>query len=161
MAVPLGASSFWVWCISSIETLYSGCELIILARILFISKKILTPILKLDAYKKAVSEASHIATASWYFSSHPVVPATTGIPLCKALEILAKALLGVLNSIAISAWVISYSSEEASIFRTILCPLSIAIFSMVFPIFPYPNRAIFIVFAFLSYRRAKVLKKWI
>ena len=52
MAVPLGASSLWMWCVSSIFTSYCSKPFIILAKYLFTAEKMATPIEKLEAQKR-------------------------------------------------------------------------------------------------------------
>ena len=75
----------------------------IVAKTLFISKKILTPILKLEAYKKAPLMSKHLLSIIFFWFNHPVVPDTTGNPMSRHRLILLKAASGVLNSIATSA----------------------------------------------------------
>ena len=76
--------------------------------------------------------------------SHPVVPLTTGIELFNPISIFLNALFGVQKLIAISEPFIDLRLEFLSAMKDIVCPLSIEIFSISFPIFPYPSSAIFI-----------------
>ena len=58
------------------------------------AKNKLTPMEKLDAYKKAVSFSLQSVSAFIFWSSQPVVPQTTGTPSSSALLILSMAASG-------------------------------------------------------------------
>ena len=61
--------------------------------------------LKLEAYRNEVLFSIVSWCVSSIFSVHPVVPLTTGVLLFRAVVMLSKAELGVLKSIATSAFV--------------------------------------------------------
>src|SRR5690606_31114107 len=126
------------------ETLYSFHGAINFATYSLMLKKRLTPTLKLDAVIKLPLRFSQRFTISAYFSSHPVVPETIGIPAFNAFEIFKTAASGEENSMATSASSEFPSEKLLVLLKTIEWPFSKANFSIVFPIFPYPNKAIFI-----------------
>ena len=101
--------------------------------------------LKFEAYRNALLFSEQNRSTSLRSSNQPVVPQTTGISSFKADLILVTADSGTLKLMATSASESLPSSLFLSIFATIECPLSIAIFSMVLPILPYPKSAIFML----------------
>ena len=111
----------------------------------------LTPKLKLVACNKApLCSVQHFFTAS-NLSYQPVVPTTTGTCASKQRCIFFTANSGRVNSIATSD--VFNSSEVKFLFwlltiNEMVCPLSKAICSITFPIFPYPINAMFIYFSF-------------
>ena len=93
---------------------------IISANFLLISKKILTPKLKFEAYRKAPFFELQYETISSYLSSQPVVPEITGILASRARLILSTAVEGKLKSIATSVVEISKSVVLLVAFKEML-----------------------------------------
>src|SRR5438309_1065989 len=129
-------------------TEYSGWEAIRRASCLLISKKILTPMLKLLVCRKLPFFCRQYCFISSRWVFQPVEPETTGTPKSRHFLTLSYALSGPVNSIATSAREV-FSRVNSSVLsilirKTISCFLSRAISSIIFPILPYPIRAILI-----------------
>jgi len=105
------------------------------------------PLLYLDYIKE--TEVKESVSISGFFSSHPVVPHTTGMPCSRQNLIFPNADSGLENSITTSG-LFRFSKVGDSLRRaTISCPRVWAILSIICPIFPYPTNAIFIGLKFI------------
>ena len=85
MAVPLGASNLWMWCVSVIETSYVGNSFMMRAKYLFTAEKMATPRLKLLDQKSVLpSSVQRRRISSPCSAIQPVLPDTSFTPSCIA-----------------------------------------------------------------------------